>query len=218
MIAIARPSAEAATAAATQMESSHARYLELLPAIRRHARVAFRELNPEAREEAIAEALAYSWVAFRRLVELGRVNLAFAAPLAQFAVARVRDGRRVGCRANVRDVSSPWCQRRKRIDVESLDQRDTDHGWKEIVVEDKRSGPARIAGFRIDFAAWIDSLPQRQREIAEALAAGHDTRLVAGMFNVSPGRISQLRKVLHAAWCRFQGQTNPTEVPTAACG
>ena len=73
------------------------------------------------------------------------------------------------------------------------------------------------ARFRIDFADWMDSLPQRQREIAEALAAGHETQQVAGMFGLSSGRVSQLRKVLHAAWCRFQGQTNAAEILKAAC-
>ena len=218
MIAIAKNLANPPTAESSNDQSAwHTRFLELLPAIRRHARVAFRHLDAEAREESIAEAVAYAWTAFHRLAELGRLSLAFPSALAQFGVSRVRDGRRVGCRANVLDVSSPWCQRRKRIDIKSLDERDTDGGWKELAVEDRRCGPARIARFRIDFADWMDSLPQRQREIAEALAAGHETQQVAGMFGLSSGRVSQLRKVLHAAWCRFQGQTNAAEILKAAC-
>ena len=219
MIAVAKPLANpraAETSTDQDQAAWQSRFLELLPAIRRHARVAFRHLDAEAREESIAEAVAYAWTAFHRLAELGRLSLAFPSALAQFGVSRVRDGRRVGCRANARDVSSPWCQRRKRIDIKSLDERDTDGGWKELAVEDRRCGPARIARFRIDFADWMDSLPQRQREIAEALAAGHETQLVARMFGLSSGRVSQLRKVLHAAWCRFQGQTSAAQRPSAA--
>ena len=35
----------------------HEVFLRLLPAIRQHARIAFRHLGPEAREEAVEEAV-----------------------------------------------------------------------------------------------------------------------------------------------------------------
>ena len=220
MIAVAKPLANpraAETSTDQDQAAWHTRFLELLPAIRRHARVAFRHLDAEAREESIAEAVAYAWTAFHRLAELGRLSLAFPSALAQFGVSRARDGRRVGCRSNVRDVSSTWCQRRKRIDIKSLDERDGDDGWREIAVEDRRCGPARIARFRIDFAAWMDSLPERQREIAEALAAGHETQLVASMFGLSSGRVSQLRKVLLQSWLCYQREPDSPRLAHPAC-
>lgn len=167
MIAIARQSASS-----VPLQVPHERFEELLPVIRRDADFAFRHLRADARDEAVADVLAYCWTAYYRLAELGRLNLVYAGALARFGISRARDGRRVGCRANVRDVSSAWCRRRKRIEIKSLDERDRDDGWREIAVEDRRCGPARIARFRIDFAAWMDSLPERHREIAEASLPG----------------------------------------------
>jgi hypothetical protein len=220
MIAIPKPSATTTTTTSTNDDqpACHDQFLALLPAIRRQARVAFRHQDIEAREEAIAEVAAYAWIAFRRLAELGRVSLACPSALARFGVRRVRDGRCVGCRANVCDVLSPWCRRRKGVRVESLDRaEEQDDAWRLVLVEDHRAGPAAIAATRIDFADWLRSLPCQQREVAEALAAGHETRAVASMFRLSPGRIAQLRKVLHQTWCRFQGEAEPTRVPAVEC-
>ena len=53
MIATAKPSPESLS-----IPAWHAGFLEMLPAIRRQARLAFRHLDPEAREEAVEEAVA----------------------------------------------------------------------------------------------------------------------------------------------------------------
>ena len=102
-------------------------------------------------------------------------------------------------------------------EIKSLDERDRDDGWRELAVEDRRCGPApnRPLSHRL---RRLDGLCYQSGtiEIAEALAAGHETQLVARMFGLSSGRVSQLRKVLHAAWCRFQGQTNGAQRPSAA--
>jgi len=81
----------------------------------------FRGLRGDRREDAIQEALANAFVAFSRLVDLGRMQFAFPSALARFAVAQARDGRRVGGSLNVRDVSSEYAQRRKQLQVQRLD-------------------------------------------------------------------------------------------------
>jgi hypothetical protein len=43
------------------------------------------------------------------------------------------------------------------------------------------------------------------------LASGEPTSRVAKMFRVSDGRISQLRRELHSAWKKFQGEAEPPE-------
>jgi hypothetical protein len=210
MIAIARPlptTPSATTDHAGLQPCGQEQFLALLPAIRRHAQVAFRHMDPEAREDAVAEVVASALVAFTRLAELGRAELAYAGPLARYAVARVRDGRCVGNCVNVDDVSSRWCQRRHGVQIESLDQRaDYDGEWREMVVEDRRAGPAEIAAARLDMAAWLRVLPQGHRRIAEVLASGETTNATAKLFHISPGRVSQMRRKLYEAWCRFQGE------------
>jgi hypothetical protein len=191
----------------------HKRLVEMLPAIRRHARIAFRHLRSEAREEAIEAVVCNACCALARLAELDKLDIAYASPLARYGVAQVRDGRKVGCKLNIRDVLSPYCQQRKRITVERLDKFDEEEGrWIEAVVEDHRTPPPDQAAFRCDFPAWLSSLTRRNRRIAEALALSHTTGHVAKRFKLSEGRISQIRTELKQGWQRFVGDE---PVPTA---
>jgi RNA polymerase sigma factor (sigma-70 family) len=183
------------------------RFLALFPVIVNYVRPAFRELGPEAKAEAVQEAVANALVAYARLVEQGRENLAFATVLARFAVAQVRAGRQVGSRLNAQDVSSEYCQRRQRIRLGRLDRFDPQEGcWQETIVEDHRTPVADQVWFRIDFPAWLDSLPPRDRQIAQCLAEGHSTSEVARRFGLSPGRVSQLRREFERSWWKFHGE------------
>jgi hypothetical protein len=203
MIAIVKPSTSVTKTC--EESSSHELFLSFLPMIRRHAELSFRRLDREAREESVSEAVAYAWSAFHRLAELDRLSLAYPSALARFGVRRVRDGRGIGCRASARDVLSPRCQRRKRIRVESLDREEHD-GWREVLVEDHRVGPAQTAMMRLDFDSWLSTLSHRDRQIAEALAGGESGLLAARRFGVAPSRISQLRRKLYVLWLAFQGE------------
>ena len=171
----------------------HQKFLAMLPAIVTHAKIAFRHLrSPEAREEAIQEVICNACCAVARLAELGKLDLAYASVLARFGVAQPRDGRKVGCKLNVKDVMSPYCQRLKDVVVERLDRLDEEeNAWAEVAVEDKTTGPAEIVAFRCDFSDWLDSLSRRDRRIAKSLAIGNHTGDVAKRFDVSAGRVSQ---------------------------
>ncbi len=59
---------------------------------------------------------------------------------------------------------------------------------------------------RIDFSEWLDQLPERRRHIAEALGSGDTTGSVAMRFNISPGRVSQIRRELNDNWIAFHGE------------
>lgn len=193
----------------------HEKFLAMLPAIRQHARIAFRRLPSEARQEAIQETVCNACQAVARLAELGRLNLAYASVLARYGVAQVKDGRKVGAKLNCRDVLSPYCQRMKNVIVERLDRYDTaEDCWQEILVEDRNATPADLAATRLDFAAWLDTLTRRNRRIALALAEGQRTGAVACCYKISEGRVSQLRKELKTAWERFTGDAGAA-APTA---
>jgi len=79
----------------------------MIPRITRIAKISFRHLKPEAREEAVQEVLCNAWQAYDRLVERGKAGLAYASVLARYGVKQTLDGRKVGGRLNVRDVSCP---------------------------------------------------------------------------------------------------------------
>ena len=190
-----------------EQNSPDARFESMLPAIERHARVAFREFNAEQREELTAEVVANVFLAFRRLCERNKAGQAYPTVLANYAIRQVRQGRRVGTRMNVRDVTSPYCQRRKGVRVRRLRARYwRDDRWQDLVVEDKRSTPAEIAVMRIDFRAWLASLSSPKRRLANLLAQGEATSSAARVCGVQPSRISQLRRELEASWHVFQGE------------
>lgn len=201
-----------ATQTSSDAPAWHAAFLEMLPAIQRQAKIAFRHLDPEAREEAVQAIAAYAATAFKALWDQNKAELAYPSVLALYGIRRVKIGRKVGSRLNVRDVSSEYCQLKKHLTVERLDRYDKCEGtWREAVVEDHQTPVVDQVWFRIDFPAWLSQFPDRDRQIAEALAAGSRTGEVAEQFEVSAGRVSQLRKEFAESWEEFHGEKEPAD-------
>jgi len=147
------------------------------------------------------------FVAYARLIKTGKPDAVYPSALARFAIAQIRSGRRVGNRSRIRDVMSGYAQHQKAFCLARLDHFDRDENqWREIVLEDRRAGPAEIACCRIDFQAWLNMLPRRERELAVTLATGETTSATAKLFGVTAGRISQLRVWLKESWQGFQGE------------
>ena len=161
---------------------------------------------PRKRTDLTQEVVANCLVAFVRLWKRGKADVAFAAPLAMFAVRQVCAGRHVGTKLNVHDVSSPYAQLAKGIRLQRLDHYDgNSEEWREIVVADHRAMAADVARVRIDFHAWLQILSNRDRRIARLLAGGEATHAVAKRFRLTAGRVSQLRRELADSWLSFQG-------------
>ena len=105
----------------TRTPAWHIDFLRMLPVIQESTSFSFRYLPPEARQEAIQDVTVGALAAFVRLVDIGKTHLAYATVLARYGIAQFRCGRRVGSRLNVRDISSPYAQRKKNFVVERLD-------------------------------------------------------------------------------------------------
>ncbi len=189
----------------------------ILPAVETVARNRFRNLPAVEREEGQAEAVATAMLLFVRLVRRGKNPIVFAGRLAQVAVLRVLAGRLVSTPDNNRDVLSRFARQLRGIQVESLDARQHAPSgvWQEIVIEDRRSTPAETAACRIDVGAWLAGMTSRRRAIAESLAAGYRTEEVAEKFNLSSGRVSQLRREFEASWRAFQQQADELQAVAA---
>lgn len=184
----------------------HAGFLQLLPSIRERLRFALRKLPADERAEAMAECITNVAVAYARLHEQGKIDVAYASTLASYAVKHFFAGRRIGNSLNADDVTSPWAQKQRGFRVHSLDRRAPNGEWREVVVEDGRASPAEVAASRIDIEDWLDELPRFKRGVAETLGTGETTKETAGRFDVTPGRISQLRKELAESWDAFKAQ------------
>jgi hypothetical protein len=127
--------------------------------------------------------------------------------LAGYAVRAVRSGRRLCGQERARDVLSPLAQQRHDFVVARLpDFTPGDNSLAEALRDSTQSPPDLQAAFRIDFPRWLARLGPRRRSIAMALAMGHRTRDLAARYAVSAGRISQMRRELHADWRRFHGE------------
>jgi hypothetical protein len=181
-------------------------FLQLIPGIQRCAQTAFRNMGVEERDDATCEVVAHAFCAFRRLVELGKQDLAYATPLARFAVARLRSGRRIGAKLNSCDVYASASRCRQRVNLEGMES--TCSGttsWLENLVDNTATPIADQAAFRIDFRAWLKGLQPRLRKLALYLALGYSTSEAAHRFRVSRARISQLRRELASSWQTLSG-------------
>jgi hypothetical protein len=194
----------ASQASSTELDRD-AKFLAMLPRIRRQAAYYLRRLSMDEQADAIQEVVASSFVNYVRLLERGKSDVAYAGPLARYGACQYLAGRRVGNRMNGHDVTSAYCQQKIGVLVEELDHFNKHCSeWEQLVVEDKHSTPAEVASIRIDFRDWLESLPERTRHVAETLATGEATKNVARMFGCSASRISQLRRELFNAWQGFQ--------------
>ena len=176
-----------------------ARFLAMLPAIERQSRKAFRRVNATDREELVAEVVAQSFCAYRRLVDQGKESLAYATPLANYAIKHLRCGRRVTGQERAGEVLSYFCQRAggfKTIEWTSIMQG---------ALSSHLAKPDDVVALRLDISAWLENLKESDRQLVAFLAIGNRTADAADEFQVSPARISQRRRELEESWNRFQG-------------
>jgi hypothetical protein len=194
----------------------NARFVAMLPSIRKFVRFAFRSVPQATRQEQVDEALAQAFVLFAHLAHRKLIHLAQATALARYAVRRVRSGRAIGSRQNGNEVCSRMARRRFGFRLVSIEERATDgHStWIDLLSATRRTTPADLAALRIDFAQWLDGLTQRRRQIALCLAVGERTSAVAARYRVTPARISQIRRELADGWHRFQGEGDRTTNPS----
>lgn len=188
-------------------------FLRVLPRVQQHAHCYFRHLGAEAREEAVAQATALAFAAFRRLQERGKDPFVFPTSLAAFAARQVQAGRSLGSPQSSTDILSRAAQRRWGFRVQSFARQRAGDGqdWQEAVVDNTRTPPADAAAFRIDFRQWLAALTPRNRQLAELLALSHTPSEAARRLKLSRVRISQLRRAFAQQWYACQGEAFPGE-------
>ena len=188
-------------------------FLRILPRVQQHAQCYFRHLGAEAQEEAVAQATALAFAAFRRLQEQGKDPFAFPSQLATIAVKQVRAGRSLGSRQSSTDILSPASQKRWGFQVQGLAPRRTAdrERWQEAVVDNTQTSPAEAAAFRMDFRQWLGSLTPRNRQLVDLLTLSYTPTQAARQLQLSRSRISQLRKAFARHWYASQEEPFPQE-------
>jgi len=200
----------------------HAQYLDLMPRIEFHARIVFRSVKcSDQRADKVAECLALGWKWLVRLHERGKDVSRFRMVFVFLVAKAVRSGRRICGQEKARDVLSPRAQQRNGFTVASLPsstatshehlygtvngQRHLDE-FEERLADNTTTPPDQQAMFRIDFKAWLRTLTPRERRIIRAMSRNERTKDLSREFELSPGRISQMRRQFHDGWQTFCGE------------
>ena len=209
------------------IEALHAVFLtQLLPRLRQHGRIYFRDVHdPDRKEELLCEMAALGWHWFVRLAERGKDATQFPFALASYAARAVRGGRRVTGHERVNDVLSwvaqqhhgfrvealPHCLKRPFDDIHAAvgGQRQLD-AYEELLHDNAATPVIDQVVFRVDFREWRRTRTYRDRRIMDALILGERGLDVSKKFGLTPGRVSQLRREFHDDWLLFTG-----DLPTA---
>jgi hypothetical protein len=149
--------------------------------------------------------LALAWWWFIRLVRRGKNPEGFITVLADFAARAVSSGRRLCGQEKVNEVLSPVAQRRHGFTVQRLHPSGSPPGspWDDAVRDNTQTPVPSQVIFRVEFPIWRSRRNKRDRRIIDRLLLGERTGAVAQAFDLSPGRIAQLRRQFHADWLCF---------------
>ena len=200
--------------ASPAQDTLHATFQALLPRLETHAAIYFRDVRcPATKADRIADCVALAWKWLIRLHERGKDVTQFTMVFVFFVAKAVKCGRRLTGQERSEDVLSTRAQRKHRFRVEALpastrrpleDFYAAVHGqqhldaYEERLTDNTVTPPPDAAAFRIDWPDFLDSLTERDRELAHFLSLGHPAKKAAEKFKLSPGRVTQLRQ----RWCQ----------------
>jgi hypothetical protein len=195
-----------AQAAAMHIAVLQAAFLAILPRIVKHARFQFRDLRcPHRQDDAVSETVALAWHWFRRLAQRGKDASRFPVAFANYAARAAKNGRRLCGQEKARDALSPLAQQRRGFAVQSLPMASSMTGnvFDEALAHNTQTPVPDQVGFRLDFPAWRLGRCERDRRLIDDLMVGERTLDVARRYDLSPARISQLRRDFHEDWLAF---------------
>ncbi len=157
----------------------------------------FRHLDPDAREEAIQNATVLAYRYWLRLVEVGKTSENCFKSAVWRAAKHTKQGRKGGGCGKVKAKCLLDQGRHHKNNVVIQGGVNLNH-----FIGRTASIPDAVA-FRVDTAAFLGTLNERDRGIARDLAAGMGTGEVADKRGVTPAAISQARTRLRKRYDEF---------------
>jgi hypothetical protein len=205
-----------------KLDELQARFLDLLPRIELHGHIYFRHLKSHRKADAIQEMRALAWLWYVRLINRGRDPQDFVATFVTLLARAVNSGRRLAGMAKAKDVMNPAAQKRHGFRVEALPGSTRtfhDHlyaspkgqelhdAFEERLCDNTVTPVVDQVCFRLDFPAWLETLTPRERRMIRAMIRNERTLDLGKEFEVSPSRISQMRREFQIGWTRFIEET-----------
>jgi hypothetical protein len=199
----------------------HVAFLTILPSVELHGRIYFRHLRcPHKKADAVQEMQALAWKWYLRLHERGKDPADFISGFVTLLARAVNSGRRLAGMSRAKDVLNPATQRRHGFTVERLPSctqashellyaevhgQELHDAYQERLRDNTITPVIDQVVFRIDWPAFLQTLTGRERRLIRAMARNERTLDLSKQFEVSPARISQLRREFCKGWMRFCG-------------
>ncbi len=196
------------------------RFLKLLPAVKLHAQIQFRNLPYADKEEAISESVAAAFCNYTSACQRGKEHVVRPSTLAHYSVLNVKAGRHPGGSWESKtDAMSRVAQRKHGFRVYRVADVDgyafdcmtapEQPVWKDRLLYDRRTSPADLACFRIDWSRFLAGQTDRTRVLLGMLGSGHRSVEIADRLGITASAICQRRKKAAREWASFQGDTEP---------
>lgn len=160
-------------------------FATLLPQLECMAAAAFRYLDPEARQEAVQNAICLTWHAYHNLIEKGRgEEEGIIKSCLWYSIKQTRAGRTVPSGGETKPKDAFAYAKKGRVRFESVQ-------LKHFVSDD--TPIPDVVSFRVDVPAFLSTLSDRQQRMAEDLMSGMKTGECAKKYGVTAGAVSQFR-------------------------
>ena len=198
-----------------EREKAQKQFVEMVPEIQKIAGHTFKSLDPEARDEAVAETVALCWKNHLHCVA-GHKPVG-SSSLAYYATLSVKSGRSL-CGQSSRDVLARRTQLLGRASIQSLNAapcaRTADAegaGWwdRSEALVDRRVWERPLERVRIkhDYGAFLaqDQVSDQEEEVFNLLAEGSRSGELAEQLRVSAPRVCQIKNSLAGKLIGFMG-------------
>ncbi len=178
-------------ASAALIEKAQEDFESVLPGVERVAGHAFGYMDPEAREEAVAETAALAWQNHLQC-SLAQKQVSTSS-VAHYAVQNVRSGRCMAGSSST-DVTSPRTQVLGRASVKSYRETSPDAA---AALMSRRiwERPFEAVRIKLDYGKFL-KLPQvnkQERKVFSLIACGYTTSEIAGKIKISRPRVCQIK-------------------------
>jgi hypothetical protein len=182
------------------LEGIQDQFVALLPELSSRLSVRFRYRNPEARAEAVAEAIGIAWAVYFSARKRGKDVT--AGNLAHYAGRSVEAGRKLAGTATCDALSDTAVSRQRigtHVSLEDIGEGSStfckvfgDRRWKWPVID--YVGPA------LDMQTFLANCSARDRVILKMKVAGHQQRQIAAKLGISPPAVNQRLRRLESRW------------------